>query len=97
MSLIRLGIGNITGDKRFPQETPFEVQHLDKPQVQCSGENIPAASSPGSSSVSTAAFEAATAGRQEQPQKQPLFSGVWTREEQPKAGARMQTRPLVQL
>lgn len=46
MSLIILVIGNITGDKHFPQDTLFEVQYQDKPQVHYSGENIPAASSP---------------------------------------------------
>lgn len=46
VSLIILVIGNITGDKRFPQDTPSEVPHLDKPQVHYSGENIPAVSSP---------------------------------------------------
>lgn len=46
VSLIILVIGYITGDKHFPQDTPFEVQYQDKPQVHYSGENIPAASSP---------------------------------------------------
>lgn len=46
MSLIILVIRNITGDKHFPQDTLFEVQYQDKPQVHYSGENIPAASPP---------------------------------------------------